>query len=221
MDGVSIFDFHEEIELLKLLFNSSARDMVTPKLERLNEIFLIGEKSWEKNLERLRTKEVRYIVFSESAPWIKSGPIRHFYHTFDGDLGRKVWKAFFGSSKLGDIELGLQRLADRGFLMVDSLPFAMKYTTQIRKNPMYGELIKKWSPFLLGKLNDPRIRWAKDVKVAFAFRLNGKKIMEAFPDGIRLPKNRLLPLDDCKIAADQSGYPNLEKIRKIFELKDS
>ena len=217
----SLFDFPKQIDLLKQLFNSSMVDLVTPKLERLNEIFLVCEQAWKKNLRRLRKAEVKYILFSEAPPWTKSGPVRHFYNTFDGDLGGKVWRAFFDHSKPEDVEFGLQQLADRGVLVIDSLPFAMKYNSTIRKNPLYGALIKESSVFLVGKLNDGRIKWAKDVKAAFAFKLNGKRIMEAFPHGIRLATNRVLVFDNEGIAADRSGYTNSEKIKKIFGIRGS
>jgi hypothetical protein len=217
---MSLFNFPKQIELLKRLFNSSMVDLVTPKLERLNEIFFVGEEAWKRNLGRLRKVAVQYVIFSEAAPWTKTGPVRHFYHTFDGDLSRKVWRAFFDYPRPEDTELSLRRLADRGLLLIDSLPFAMKYTTKIRKSPIYGELIKGSAPLLVGKINDPRIRWARNVKGAFAYRLNGKMILETFPEGIRLPTNQLLLLNDNKIAADQSGYTNSERIREILEIKD-
>jgi len=69
----------------------------------------------------------------------------------------------------------------------------------------------------LEQINDRRINWSEDVKVALAFKLNGRAVIESFPDGICLPTGQVLSLSEESICVDGSGYTSPQELRNVFE----
>ncbi|MFZ6006477.1 MAG: hypothetical protein ACOYU2_02335 [Nitrospirota bacterium] len=205
--------FPEQFNILKDLFGDNIN------ANRLNEIFQTCEEAWESNLKNFHNSEVKYLLIGEAPPWTEEGKdIRYFYKTFDGNWVRRVWYAFPPSQPpKNNIDECLKQLAKEHFLLIDSLPFAMDYTTK-RNNRKYFDLVKSCSDYLLSKLQNPKINWSENVKVALAFKLNGKALIEAFPCGISLPTGQVLNLKN-KIAIDGSNYTSSKKLRKIFGIK--
>lgn len=209
-------EFPEQYMKLVLLFG---RNEVQSKADRLNEIYAWCEAAWNRNLDRLRNTDVKYLLIAEAPPWSENNPISYFYSTFTGPLRNRIWKAFFDEAAPNDVNEALTRLAEKQFLLIDSLPFPMKYNPNHRNNQSYVELIQSCKGILYKKLQE--IKWAKEVKLALAFRKNGEAIINAFPDGIDLPNGQTIKLCQSLIAADRSGYPNSQKLKDIWCLESN
>lgn len=111
----------------------------------------------------------------------------------------------------------LARLAQRGFLLVDTLPFALPYPGK-RQRPRYLQLLKESRDYFLGKVCDERLTWSIDLRVALAFKVNGLKTIEAYSHGIDLPSGQRVPLSEQQIAADGSGFTSPTMLRDRFGL---
>lgn len=215
IDFQIVTKFRPQFELLKLLF---PYDHFSPiGLSRLNEIYELAEAKWEENLQRLSGTKVKYLLIGEAPPWTEAGKgIRYFYSTCDGAWVNRIWKAFFDNQKPNDPEHALAEFARKDLLLVDSLPFAVNYSR--RRGKRYQQLVKSCSPFLLQKLSDRRIDWADEVRVALAFKINGRAVIQGFPDGIVLRTGQRIHLSEDLICADGSGYTSPRKLREAFNL---
>jgi hypothetical protein len=69
-------------------------------------------------------------------------------------------------------------------------------------------MVKNSLDFMNDKIINDNIIWDKAVKVALAFKLNGRRLIEALPGGIYLPTGQIIALSEANIAADGSGYTN-------------
>jgi hypothetical protein len=116
------------------------------------------------------------------------------------------------------VDKGLDELAKRQFILIDSLPFAMKYSSSQRGSSHYQTLVEESLPFLMEKVSHSAIKYDEDIRAAFAFKLNGFAIMSALPNGLALPTGQVLTLTEDLIAADGSGYTNSERLRQILAL---
>ena len=112
--------FPECFEILKRIFGD---DVVIPKEYRIDEIFDKCERKWQENLNRLKNIKVKYLLIAEAAPWTAEGEVRYFYNTFDGNWVKRIWYAFYDIPFPDDMEYGLDCLAKKQFLLIDSLPF--------------------------------------------------------------------------------------------------
>jgi hypothetical protein len=207
--------FPEGYQKLTELFGSIE---VQSKNDRINEIYAVCEAAWEANLDRLRNTEVKYLLIGEAPPWSKNSPINYFYTTLKGPWCNRIWKAFFNEARPDGVNKALRLLAEKQFLLIDSLPFSMKYTTKHRKNPFYFEFIKSCKAFINKKLNNGKIQWAKEVKVALAFYKNGEALINAFPQGLELPTGQTIKLCPFLIAADGSNYTNSSILKDIWSI---
>ena len=147
--------FPSQFNLLKDLFGE---EQVLAKVERLNSIFLETEAKWQENLNRLERTPVKYLLLAEAPPWTERGEVRYFYNTFKGNWVRSIWRAFSPTEELpSDVNFGLGKLADKGFLLIDTLPFAMKYPSTKRRSPLYQRLVAECIPFLTQKIRNHNI----------------------------------------------------------------
>jgi hypothetical protein len=216
MPLADIENYQSAIQALRKLFG---KDDVETKLGRLGEIFVESERCWEDNLELFGKTPIGYLLLAEAPPWRKEGQeTSYFYRNFEQGranfLRRAVWKCFFKERPL-DYKNGLRMLAKRGFILIDALPFAMKYTPRIRRKLAYKELLEASNAFMVTKLSDNSMNWDKDVKLALAFKLFGQIAVNAVGT-ITLPTTQQITLDKTLIAADRAGYTNAKQLRRIF-----
>ena len=102
--------------------------------------------------------------------------------------------------------------------MVDSIPFAMKYTSLIRSSPTYSQLLGRTAiTYMHAKLTSSSLSWSDDLRVAFSLRLNANGVMEALQHVLRLGE-REYRLSEGMIATDASNYPQGHVLRDIFRL---
>jgi hypothetical protein len=95
----------------------------------------------------------------------------------------------------------------------------MKYPSPKRDSSIYRALIRECLPFLFGKIANPEIEWADEVRVALAFQLNGLALIDALPNGLVLPTKQIIKLTANQIASDGSGFTNSEKLRNIWHCR--
>jgi hypothetical protein len=212
-------DIENHESAIQALRNLFGKDVVEMKFDRLDEIFVESERCWKENLESFDKTTIRYLLLAEAPPWRETGEeISYFYRNFEQRkakfLRRAVWKCLFGEKPI-DYKDGLLMLAEKGFLLVDALPFAMKYTTIIRRKPAYRELVQASNAFMVSKLSDKSLNWDEDVKLALAFKLFGLAAIDTLRT-ITLPTTQQITLDRTLIAADGSGYTSAGKLRRIF-----
>jgi hypothetical protein len=186
--------------------------------ERLDEIYRVVESAWEGNLKRYKGKPVRYLLIAEAAPWTENGRPNYFYEALKGAWVNRILHTFFSKDRLGTDEEAWSKLADMGFLLIDSLPFARTYTTPFRRGDEYLRLLHVSKDHFYEKLNNPGLILADDLKVALAFIWNGRRVIQAYDGEIELPHGRKIPLNESLIAADRSGYTSSLLLRDIWGL---
>jgi hypothetical protein len=211
--------FPEAIEKIAELFNYESTAM-RKMLERLNAIYRVTEQKWDENIERLKKidTQVRYVLFGEAAPWTERGEVIYFYNNPVGPWCKRIWKTFFPSD---DRPLNLEdfflKLGKKQFLLIDTLPFARQYNKKsARYKLLYKELIRDCIPYVQSKMDDERISWAPDVKIALAFRVNGLAVIDVYQQGLTLKTGQKLDFTQEIIAADDSGYTNSETLRRMW-----
>lgn len=202
------------LPLLKKLHGEAAISQNEATLSRMLDE---TEAAWYDNAERMKGKEVKYILVTE-APCSGGDTSEYFYIRIFNSFHQKIWKAIFPNEPLpADMETAYQMLADKGFLLVDSIPFSLKYAGK-RDKKAYTDLITQSVDVLKEKLNHPALTISPDAIVAFAFKVNAQKLIEATNGVLTLGNGTGLILDESHIAADGSGYTNSALLYKLFGL---
>lgn len=212
-------DFPEGPRLLDALFGIENVDFA-----RLDEIHAYTEDRWREYFSGIPGGRVRYLLIAEAPPWTKIGRPRYMLDPLMGPSRSRflpaVCQAFFGDLVYRNWEARrkLSELAKRGFLLIDSIPFAMKYLSDQRRGPRYAALVQYTSnTYLQEKLAFPGLIWAKRIRVSFGAKLNALALMASLENKLMLA-NRLYPLTTEMIAVDGSGQPNGTALRRIFAL---
>lgn len=213
--------FSEETSLLSQLCGYS--NQLLPLA--LNQIFQVTELRWNENIDRIKrlNGKVRYLFIGEAAPSTQENnhPVRYFYNTNDGAWCDPIKRAFLSNEEMSrPIDERLEKLAMRGFLLVDTMPFAENYSVKQRRNRIkYRRLVTKClQSFMLPKLNDSKIPWAENVKVAFGVRRNARIVINSMPNGLALPNGQVVLVSEELIATTGAHYPGTTKIRSVFDL---
>lgn len=216
-EGRLLRDFPLAIPLLEKLFSPEKK---RPNMKRLDEVHGIVETAWDNNIARLNNvgSPIRYLGIGEAPPPSPSGEeVHYFYHDCHGSWCAGITSAFV--SRPCVLEDLYRTLAQKGFLLVDTLPFAMKYSTRDRNRREYRMLVKQCINDYLGpKLSDPRIKWASEVKIAFMVPTNAKAVMEVLPDGLHLPNGQTIRISPDKVATNGTNFPSGRRIREVFGL---
>lgn len=209
--------FPKELALLSRLFGVS---YVTARLHRLNAVSEYTEQKWLEYVEGIRGKPVNYLLIAEAPPETADNPPLYFLDPVCSPrtLMRAVSSAFFGR-KSTDGAATLASLAGRGFLMVDSIPFAMKYTSSRRSSLAYSRLVAMAArTYMQTKLALASLSWSDDLRIAFSVRLNARCVMAALQHALQLGEREFCLSDDM-IATDRSNYPCGNILREVFRLK--
>lgn len=203
---------------LPRLENIFGKVEVTNKTSRLREIYQSTETSWLKNLDRLADKKVRNILIAEAAPWSDSGTPRFFYNQIESNYHQRIWRAFFPYTLIpSDTETAFNMLADKGFLLIDTIPFSMSYSGKRNHSDYFG-IIANSLGWWTEKLNSDKLNFANKVNVAFAFKVNGLSVIKATGGQLKLKDRQTIKLTEKIIAADGSGYTNSDKLKSIYSL---
>lgn len=206
-------EFPLAIDILRQLFPPAEVDEHFHLLER---IYFATEELWGQYLPA----EVKYLLIAEAPPFRPIDPVDgvvYFYNqrAHSRTLLRALSAAFNAPAHQEDgTDQTLLYLKEKGFLLIDSLPFAMDYTRK-RKNRKYKELVKVCvGSYLTKKLKN--VRCSGDVKVAFAFKKNAEAVISACT-------NQHLPVlgigvTEAQIAVNLANYTCSQKLREAFHL---
>ena len=191
---------------------------IDDSIGRLNAIYRHAEQSWNEFVVMLAGVEVRYLLIAEAPPWSEHGPPQFVLDPMSrpGVLLRALSKAFLGEKarSMNAKEIIVQ-LARRGFLLIDSIPFAMDYGSR-RSRSSYQRLIDQTvQTYLMTKMTIPQLVWSPEVRVALAFKRNGEAVTSALGGRIRIGGVDC-PLGGYSVAADGSNYPSASKLCSIY-----
>jgi hypothetical protein len=210
--------FPDELAILEQLFG---RVRVQRSLPRLNEVSEYTERKWLEYVQRVPDGLINYLLIAEAPPETADDPPLYFLDPVarPRTLMQEVSKAFFNDlayKRLG-AERTLTELARRGFLMVDSIPFAMKYSTH-RSRRTYAQLVGLTAKsYMQMKLTSPSLLWSKDLRIAFSVPRNARCVIRALQHQLQL-EGKSFALSEDMIAVDGSHYPRDSVIRAIFQL---
>jgi hypothetical protein len=207
--------FDDNIETLIHLFKENK---VEPRIDRLRDIFHSVELAWYRNLSRFDGKRIGKILIGEAAPWSENGLPRYFYNRIESRYHNRIWKGINPDICLpSDHEKAYRMLAAKGFLLIDSLPYSMNYKGKM-SNKYYIQLIQNSLLWWIEKLNNCGLDFEDKLSIAFAFKINGKSIMNELNHNLKLKGKEALPLSDNLISADGSGFTNSNYLSKILEI---
>lgn len=205
--------FDENLFMLEELFG---KNEVSEKLNRLKYIFNNTEESWGRNLKILNNFKIKYLLICEAPPYSEIEPPKYFYNYHDRNFNKEIWKTFFPNETFpNDKEYYFKKLAEIGFLIIDTLPYSMFFQNK-RKNKNYYNLLKNSLEWVFEKLNQEELNLSKNIKIAFGFKVNAEKFIEITKGNLELKNNITLNFDKDNIAYDGSGVPHANALRKIF-----
>lgn len=210
--------FDDNLHLLEKLFGKKE---VLQKLNRLKFIYKNTEESWLRNLEYFENSEIRYILLCEAPPYSETLVPKYFYNDIDQKFNTIIWNTFFHNiKKPTDIELNYKNLAEKGFLLIDTIPFAMQYSTQKhRDKDSYFQLITNSLNWILEKLRNSKIKLSDDLKVAFGFKINAQKFIKATNGAIVLNEKHV-KFDESNIGINKANYPDSKMLSNIYFSKN-
>ena len=212
--------FPDELSILKKLFGV---DHVEGKLQRLNDIYKYTEGKWRDYVAKLPNGRVNYLLIGEAPPW--RSPDEKIQYVLDPESDSRtlmlaLTKALLSVSACEQVNAkkALAELATRGFLIVDSIPFAMKYPSPMRARTKYIELVHLTTlTHLQKKLSLSSISWSRDVCVAFSLKQNARAVIKGLDNKLNLG-GTIVTLSDELIAVNGSGFPDAEKLRQLYRI---
>jgi hypothetical protein len=204
--------YRNELATLGALFGP---ERVARSLPRLKEIHEYTEARWHEYVLNLREGAVRYLLIGEAPPWSAEGTPQYLLdpasrvRTF-----MRAVRGTFAGAELGSSVDCLRVLAATGFLLLDSIPFAMNYSAK-RATRSYDELIRQTVPsYLQTKIDSSGLRWATDIRVAFAVERNARSILRAITHlSVGGRKHLLSP---AMVAVNRAGYPDSSKLQNVY-----
>lgn len=209
--------FGVEIGLLRDLYGS---ETVEKNISRVEEIHAYTEGVWREYVRNLGRTPVRYLLIAEAPPWSESG--RPEYVLDKLSKSRSFMAAlrggFLGARSASPVEC-LRVFAAEGFLVLDSIPFAMNYSPK-RSSKKYDRLISATTDtYLQAKIKSSNLEWSPDIRIAFAVARNARSILKS-KNSLQLGGQEY-PLSEQMIAVNGAGYPDAKKLREIFGLRSA
>jgi hypothetical protein len=210
--------FRKEFSVLAELFSDT---QVRENLPRLNEIHGCAEARWREYVEQLPNGRVNYLLIAEAPPWSGAGAPPQYVldpASHPRTLMRALRKAF-SIPKQYDASRALKEFAQRGLLILDSIPFAMKYSGK-RSRVRYDSLVQLTAQsYLQEKLDSTSLSWSPCLRIAFSVHLNALAVMKALRHELSLGGRRFA-LSSKLIAVNGAGYPDGDKLRSIWGIKN-
>ncbi len=208
--------FPQELEVLSEVFGY---EDVRANLERMNTVRAFTEAKWAQYVEAISRKTVNYLLIAEAPPGTADNPPLYFLDPScrPRTLMKAVSSAFFDTGSV-DGKTTLAKLADQGFLMVDSIPFAMDYTSR-RARRSYAKLVAMTADtYMRAKLASSRLSWSDNLKVAFSVPLNARCVIAGLQNTLQLGHRRFR-LTQETIATNAANYPDGNLLRELFSLE--
>lgn len=213
-------DFPEALEALKAMKKGKIN------LARLNEIYTFTETKWEENVQRFiaQDSKIHYLLIGEAAP-ASEGEVSYFYNKCETSWCKRITSTFFENycpPRRLDTEGELNDLAMYGFALIDILPFAVKYSSKERDSVLYMNMIQFCArDYFYKRINDPRLKWGRDVRVAFAVPKTCTAAKHALGGWLNLPNNQQIEISPHLIGTDGTNYPSGKVLRRIYGIDDS
>jgi hypothetical protein len=210
--------FRNELSVLKKLFRLGT---VQQNLQRLDEIYNYTEARWREYVEQLPDGLVRYLLIAEAPPWSET-PAPPQYVLCPASRPRTVMRALrkaFSVPEQFDTSTALKEFARQGLLIVDFVPFAMKYSRISRSGAKYKYLMRLASQsYLQKKLDLTSLSWSPHVRVAFSLQRNALAVIEGLSGELKLGGKRVA-ISAKVIAVNGAGYPDGDRLRSIWNLQ--
>lgn len=213
----SIFEINIEFLTHNLLPSGLTDPMMDGVIKQLRYIFNVTEESWNKRKNFIQNleKKIEYLLICEAPPWTQTEP-NYFYLNPNGQLFKTVWHTFFPDRPLVN---PYNELANKGFLLIDSLPLSIKYETKHRKSSEYLQLIEINKQWWINKLDNSGLAFSENLKIALGYFWNGKRLIEACGGKITLKNNDYSLNCDLIISHRKSRYlPDYIKLREVFHI---
>lgn len=192
--------------------------------DELEYIFTETERHWNEYINLLSNLapggKVHYLLIMEGAPqsdtklkglYTQEYPRYVFNpHSKNNLLLGNLCRMFVNQIPTDSLEK-IRMIARNGVLVVDCLPFALKY----RANKAYSALVRRaFSVYLEQKLSAVRIKWDSSLKVAIGYKRLGTALLEAKAQ-ISLPGLKPIQLEQSHVAYC-SNVPCPATLREAF-----
>lgn len=209
----SLDSYSAELAALEALFG---KENVARNLPRLKCIHEHTEALWHKYASQIPGGRVNYLLIAEAPPWSEKGrpvfaldPIRSNFLT-------AVCKTFDYQALHPTI--ALPALAERGFLLLDSIPFPMRYDSKLRDKLHYHELVRlSAASYMRRKIESSGLYFSPDLRIAFSLRMHARSILKALDKNLHAG-GRAYALSEKMIAVTDAGYPCSTRMRAAFGL---
>lgn len=213
--------FSKETTILEALFGEISQD----RWRRLDEIFERSEEFWHQALDMIPERRIKYMMIAEAPPWSPFGEVEYFYNPLSKSRTflNAICNAFFEEHiyTTRGIDKALSELGQRGFLLCDSIPFAMNYSTgNKRARQDYRRLVEMTTTtYMEKKLTESGIKWADTICVAFGVYRNARVIIDKYRGQFPLGcSGRMIPINEQLIAVNKAGYPCRDRLKTIFKI---
>jgi hypothetical protein len=203
-----------ELTVLEALFG---KEKLLRDLPRVREIHEYTELKWNEYADQLRDRVVHYLLIGEAPPWSPEGTPQFLLDP--KSRVRTLMQALrkvFPTCELPSGGDHLKALAAHGSLLVDSIPFAMDYSSK-RSSRGYDDLVRLTATsYLQWKINSSALSWTPDIRIAFFVERNARSILKAV-EQLSIG-GRWCPLSSQMIAVNDAGYADADKLRIIYGL---
>ena len=229
-------NFKIEMRVLSQLFKNTD---VGENYLHLKRVYEETERHWNNNLNYIHRKniKVKFLLIAEAPPGKKDESVetvKYFYNPESVSHQSyliNVARCFFPGetvrcSSMMEKQNLLNKVSDMGFILIDSLPFAMNYSKERkRSSPHYKKLIEVCAgTYVKYKLNECRVPWSskEQVKVAFSVRKTGEQAIKYLPPLLPFKSNIESPGQAFTakdfVGVDGSNFLAWKPLRKIFKL---
>jgi hypothetical protein len=206
--------YSAELAALETLFG---KEKVAQYLPRLNYIHEHTEALWHNYASQIPGGRVNFLLIAEAPPWSeKDRP------AFALDPDPPVPSGFLTAvRKAFDCRdqhptVALPALAERGFLLLDSIPFAMPYASQFRAKVHYDELVRlSAASYMRRKIESSGLSFSPHLRIAFSLKMHARSILKALHRNLHAG-GQAYPLSEDMIAVNGAGYPCSTRLRAAF-----
>ncbi len=206
--------FQNEFDALRKLFGpTTSLDAVLP---RLREIYEYTEAKWRAYAGQIPQGVVRYVLIAEAPPWSREGRPQ-FWLDPKSDVQLSPLRHVFCQTRLDPYAHVLEVAAKHGFLILESIPFAMKYSGK-RASPRYNDLLRLTTKtYLQAKIDASSLTWSPSLRVAFSLKRNACAIISARGGQLSFAGN-LHVVSTEQIAVNRAGFPDAKKLRDLYKI---
>ena len=128
----------------------------------------------------------------------------------------RALRQVFPGAHVGSSGDSLKILAAQGFLLLDSIPFAMNYKKK-RPRRRYDKLVGLTATtYLQTKIDSSALEWSPEIRIAFAVKRNACSILRLITQ--LTMGGRHHSLSSRMIAVNRAGNPDASKLREIYGL---